>query len=505
MKKFTGNYTTDAGKALKGADRLFCRIDEAGMVYLCTGYFVYRMNALEYSAAAQPVTKCDAGNWNIERGEKRDAGPADFDVIKVFRDTVNACKGEALDRCPADFDAGKGVTLASYYSAAGFAAFYNRLYVSGLARDLTIRANGATAPAVFYAGEEAVAMVLPVKAKAEAARAVKAYFTEQPGEDAPTVDKARFDEMRHAAFELETERNALRRELDDVRGEAKFAETERAAMRETITEQADEISALRAEIGSLRAELDKLHAEQAAATVEQAADEKPAEDVKSAAEIIAARFAGLDGVRAVIKGAHTAAPVVWLAGDTEKHADAIRAAGSAKRLGLPLRDEVVRQPAGERIAPQNAQSALTVCPPGRLLFLPDNNLKRQFLTWCRQRDVRCPALQIDLDRRNLHAVFFCDHPPRRFFRRQRRVAVQIIRQLGLYILHDLVNLFFLSHVCTPYSQIVFPAAFPATRKCFFPRVMVLTENRLFRDISTRPPPLSAAPFWSAAGPPKNTG
>lgn len=49
----------------------------------------------------------------------------------------------------------------------------------------------------------------------------------------------------------------------------------------------------------------------------------------------------------------------------------------------------------------------------------------------------------------------------------------------------------------PHSQIVFPAAFPASRKCFFPRVMALTENRLFRDISTRrrrsPPPLFGAP------------
>jgi len=304
MKKFTGNYTSDAGKALKNADRLFCRIDEDGAIYLCNGYVVYRMAAHEYAATVQPVTKCDAGNWIIERGEKRDAGPADFDVIKTFRDTVNACTGSALDRCPAEFPIEKGV-LSSYYSAsAGFAAFYNRLYVAGLYSGLTIRANSAISPAVFYDGEEAVAMVLPVKAKPDAARAVKAYFTaEQAAEDKP----AELDAIR---AELETERNARR-----------AAELENAAALDKITEQA-------AEIGSLRAELDKLHAEQAAAPVEQAADEKPAEDVKSAAEIIAARFTELDGVRAVIKGAGTSAPVVWLAGDTEKHADAIRAAGA---------------------------------------------------------------------------------------------------------------------------------------------------------------------------------
>ena len=317
MKKFTGNYSADAGKALKSAGgRIFCKVDEDGMIYTCTGYFVYRMRPDEYAATVQPVTKCDAGNWIIENGEKREAGPSDFDVIKTFRDTVNACTGAALDRCPADFTVEKGGTLSSYYSAAGFAAFYNQLYTSGLYQGLTIRANSAISPAVFYDGEEAVAMVLPVKAKAETARAVKAYFTEQPAEDSDN------------AAELAT----LRAELDSARNDRRAAEIERAAMLDTITEQA-------AEIGTLRAELDKLHAEQAAP--EQATDTPAAPvDMRSAAEIIAARFTELDGVRAVIKGAGTAAPVVWLAGDTEKHADAIRAAGakwSGKRSAYYIR------------------------------------------------------------------------------------------------------------------------------------------------------------------------
>lgn len=316
MKKFTGNYTSDAGKALKNADRLFCRIDDSGNIYLCTGYFVYRMNAYEYSANAQPVTKCDAGNWNIERGEKREAGPADFDVVRVFRDTVKACTGSALERCPAEFPVDKGV-LSSYYNAsAGFAAFYNRLYMAGIAQGLTIRANGATHPAVFFdANGEAVAMVLPVKAKAEAARAVKAYFAEQ---DKPAETNA-------------AELDSLRAELDAARNASRAAEIEREEMLHKLAEQA-------AEIETIRAELDKRNAEQAA-PVEQAADETPA-DVKSAAEVIAARCAELDGVQAVIKGATTAAPVVWLAGDTKKHAAALEAAGakwSGKRSAYYIR------------------------------------------------------------------------------------------------------------------------------------------------------------------------
>ena len=47
----------------------------------------------------------------------------------------------------------------------------------------------------------------------------------------------------------------------------------------------------------------------------------------AAAEIIAARWAEVDGLTATIKGATTAAPVVWLAGDTKPHEKEIEAAG----------------------------------------------------------------------------------------------------------------------------------------------------------------------------------
>ena len=56
-----------------------------------------------------------------------------------------------------------------------------------------------------------------------------------------------------------------------------------------------------------------------------AAEQKP--EPKTAAEIIAARWAEVDGLTATIKGATTAAPVVWLAGDTKPHEKEIEAAG----------------------------------------------------------------------------------------------------------------------------------------------------------------------------------
>lgn len=148
-------------------------------------------------------------------------------------------------------------------------------------------------------------MVLPIKPRPEAVRAVAAWFTAPAEDDKPTDEK-------HAARRVE------------------LLEAEAAELKNKIAEQA-------AELDKLRAELDELHNATEAATVEQPA--APV-DVKSAAEVIAARFAELDGVRPVIKGATTSAPVVWLDGETEKHADAIRAAGakwSGKRNAYYIR------------------------------------------------------------------------------------------------------------------------------------------------------------------------
>jgi len=75
------------------------------------------------------------------------------------------------------------------------------------------------------------------------------------------------------------------------------------------------------EIDELKAKLAELHETK----TEQPAEQKP--EPKTAAEIIAARWAEVDGLTATIKGATTAAPVVWLAGDTKPHEKEIEAAG----------------------------------------------------------------------------------------------------------------------------------------------------------------------------------
>ena len=156
-------------------------------------------------------------------------------------------------------------------------------FIAALTPSATLRATGAISAAVAYVGDEPLALVLPIKPEPKAARAVKAYFAECDNDAAAA---GRTEQLRAELAQAQNELSAVRGDL--YRATNKIAE---------------------------------LEAQQAAPAAEQP-------EPKTAAELIAARFADLAGVTATIKGAQTAAPVVWLAGDTERHADAIKAAGA---------------------------------------------------------------------------------------------------------------------------------------------------------------------------------
>lgn len=299
MKKFTGSFTPDASKALKGSQRLICRTDKDGVAYVTNGFTAYKMFPHEYAAIVQPVTCCEAGNYSIQNGEKRDE--VDFNLEKTFLDSVKAANDTGdMARCPLVLTLDKKRTAAAYYNAEkDFVALYDTRYISALCPGFTLRAPGPTAAAVAYSNGEPFALVLPVRPDDKATRAVKAYFT-QTAEDTTN----------------ETEQ--LRAEIARLQDKLNQAETGAAALAERLQQQADELEALRTA------------AEHNSDSQNETGDEiQPAPaSVKSAAEIIAERFANMDGVTATIKGAHTTAPVVWLSGDTEKHADEIKAAGA---------------------------------------------------------------------------------------------------------------------------------------------------------------------------------
>lgn len=280
MKKYMGNYTNEAAKALKGSERIICRVTDDGAIYVTNGFIAYKMNPPEYAAIVQPVTCCEAGNYTMQNGEK--AADNGFDLVKLFNETAEqTANAPTLERCPLTLQAGKAPAASYYNPASGVASFYNAKFIAALTPSATLRATGAISAAVAYVGDEPLALVLPIKPEPKAARAVKAYFAECDNDATAEADK-------------------LRAELAQAQ---------------------NELSAVRGDLYRATNKIAELEAQQAAPAAEQP-------EPKTAAELIAARFADLAGVTATIKGAQTAAPVVWLAGDTERHADAIKAAGA---------------------------------------------------------------------------------------------------------------------------------------------------------------------------------
>lgn len=282
--KYTGNYTKNAAKAIKAAEKLICTTTEDGAIYLCNGYWMFKMNPLEYATVAQPVTHCDAGNWTIDSNGKHD-GNNGTNLLKIFEDAAKAAEHKpALERCPLSLNR-DSLTAYLYHSPDGFAAAYNGLYISAISKGHQLRAPGTTSPAVIYDRNEPFALIMPIRLDAKDSRAVLAYYNE------PAAGAA-----------------------DNNAADLALARKENAR-------QAEELETLRAKIAELEAQ--------------QTQPQEPAEDPqqpaqahgKTAAEIIASRFADMAGVTTTIKGAQTAAPVIWLAGNTQEHAEAIKAAG----------------------------------------------------------------------------------------------------------------------------------------------------------------------------------
>lgn len=282
--KYTGNYTKDTAKAIKAAEKLICTTTEDGAIYLCSGYWMYKMNPLEYATVAQPVTHCDAGNWTIDSNGKHD-GNNGTNLLKIFEEASKAAEHKpALERCPLSLNR-DSLTAYLYHSPDGFAAAYNGLYISAISKGHQLRAPGTTSPAVIYDRNEPFALIMPIRLDAKDSRAVLAYYNE------PAAGAA-----------------------DNNAADLALARKENAR-------QAEELEVLRAKVAELEA--------QQAQPQEPAEDpQQPAQaDGKTAAEIIASRFADMAGVTTTIKGAQTAAPVIWLAGNTQEHAEAIKAAG----------------------------------------------------------------------------------------------------------------------------------------------------------------------------------
>ena len=306
------NFTTALTRNLKITERLHCRVnEETRAVYVCNGYFLVKLDRTEYDALVRPVTQREAGNFVIYNGEA-DTVNEPLDMEKLLADAAQDAAHE-LAPAPFLFDPGvKGVKskIAAYYSESGdFVAGFNSDYAAIISASLPRKSKNPTSPMVVFSRSEPQAMILPVRIDKEKSRvpaAVRAYFTDKPEESADEkLKRARKDrdEWEALARRLEAERDSRERELADLQKVL----ADKTAEIETLTER-------------LNAQPDPQPQEEAA-EVQQ--EQTPAGKAAALVETLAA----LDGITATVKGAQTAAPVVWLTSAADAHKEKIEAMG----------------------------------------------------------------------------------------------------------------------------------------------------------------------------------
>lgn len=307
------NYTTALTRSLKITERLHCRVnEETRAVYVCNGYFLVKLDRTEYDALVRPVTQRKAGNFVIENGEQVPNEPLDME--KLLADAAQEAAHE-LTPAPFLFDPGvKGVKskIAAYYSESGdFVAGFNSDYAAIIAPSLPRKSKNPTSPMVVFRGDEPQAMILPVRLgspekPSRVPAAVRAFFTDKPEESADEkLKRARKDrdEWEQMARRLEAERVGLERTISDLQ--------------KVLADKTAEIEAL----------TDRLNAQPDPQPQEEAAEAQQEQTPADKAAALVETLAALDGITATVKGAQTAAPVVWLTGEADAHKEKIEAMG----------------------------------------------------------------------------------------------------------------------------------------------------------------------------------
>lgn len=181
-KKFYGNYTAKTWKALSGSKRIWCSVDAEGNIFVSNGYLIFKMTRWEYETIVRAVVCRDPGDWCVEpsdtgyqvTGAVKDMGAVFAEMVKP----VALC--DPLRSCYLQLKLEKEKTIAAafYNASPAFAVFLNTIYVDAVAGFAELKATSAISGVVACNGEEPFAVLLPIRAKPEAARAVKAWFAE---------------------------------------------------------------------------------------------------------------------------------------------------------------------------------------------------------------------------------------------------------------------------------------------------------------------------------------
>ena len=169
MKKFTGRYTTNTAKALKGSERILCQVSEDGTIYICNGFLLCTMNAPEYAATVQPLTCCEPGAWTFDKDGKHEDEAHKLDLVKLFADTVRDTADAApLARAPFTVQAKKAPAACYYNADADFAAIYDTKFIDALHPATQLRTTSAISAALAYINHYQNALVNHIRAKSNA-------------------------------------------------------------------------------------------------------------------------------------------------------------------------------------------------------------------------------------------------------------------------------------------------------------------------------------------------
>ena len=338
MKSF-GNYTAATGKALKASERLACQVCEDGSIFVCNGYWIFKMAKEEYAAIAQPISHCDAGNWRIT-STGREA--SDMDISRIWKDSVSDCENSpVLEFAPMVNRSGKHEISGAFCRKTSAVHLYNKSFLDAINPAAIFRVKNKLSPAVAYIDDTPFAMVMPINPTndngSNFCRAVKAWFAGQDA--APTAPesesiadlRAQLADRDAALTQTQQHNSLLRSRVDSLKAVADEYKAARDAARQ-------ELEALQAQaekdtqtIQELRAALEAAQNSNPDETAQPAEIAQPAAIVqpqKQTAESVAARFSAIPGTTVTVKGAQSASPVVWIAAATIEAEKAVKAAGA---------------------------------------------------------------------------------------------------------------------------------------------------------------------------------
>ena len=321
--KYYGYFTKQAAKAIKG-DRIMCRTyDDGHTIYLCNGYVLYKCSPADYDAIFRAALGRDPGDWSYNKGIDA-VSPCDWDAAGMMEKSAQAATHK-MERVALEFQTGGKPAAATIAEDRSFTALFNPAFLDAV-ENCDLFSAGKAGAAIYAREGDPVALIMPVKINEAQDRTIRAFVDAPEKEDRPAVDTL---EQEKAAAEARAD--ALTNELVTLRAALEKSQAE-------AVELSQELEAVKQQMERETAPVDRSRlAELVEAAAAEYKAEQAAQDMTPAQKAVA-RVEAL-GLTATIKGAQTAAPVVWINGGEDRAEDLKKAGAvwSAKRSAYYIR------------------------------------------------------------------------------------------------------------------------------------------------------------------------